>query len=185
MDISQSFGGKPSRGNWCGRVHSDRQVYYQDATFHAELKYSIYFLAYQRRYAEYLALLDALGVNLNPAIIWNALPWTFVIDWVINVSRWLDQWKVQNMEPIVLIHDALVSQRVVRTSYVNVTYHRDYPNSYNRLPKRRFNALKVTESAYRRQTGLPYVNDAITASGLSLKEISLASALAIVRRKRR
>lgn len=39
-----------------------------------------------------LWLLNQLGL-LNPAaVVWERAPWSFLVDWVLNVSQWLDQW---------------------------------------------------------------------------------------------
>ena len=46
---------------------------------------------------EMAAILDSLGVNLNPAIIWNAIPFSFVVDWFSNVGSYLDQYGVEQV----------------------------------------------------------------------------------------
>jgi hypothetical protein len=43
------------------------------------------------------ALLDTLGLNLNPAILWNAIPFSFVLDWIVKVGDWLEQFKVTHV----------------------------------------------------------------------------------------
>lgn len=44
------------------------------------------------------AYLDALGFELNPKIIWDAVPFTFVIDWFFGVGSWLDRHKYDTLE---------------------------------------------------------------------------------------
>jgi hypothetical protein len=34
-------------------------------------------------------IIDSLGFELNPRIVWDALPFTFVIDWFFDVGGWL------------------------------------------------------------------------------------------------
>jgi hypothetical protein len=34
-------------------------------------------------------LSDSFGVGLDPSIIWDAIPFTFVVDWFFNVGEWL------------------------------------------------------------------------------------------------
>jgi len=166
-----------------GSVSADRHTYYPDSTFHMEIEYSYWFSHFQREHAKILTLLDKFGVNVNAAIIWNAIPWSFVVDWIFNVNRWIDQFKIQNMEPSVLIHRCLTSQRITRTTYVNVTYHD--PQYGPMVPQKvRYNGYKIVESSYRRTSGLPYVTEALATSGLSLKEISLATALILSKRRR-
>jgi hypothetical protein len=42
------------------------------------------------------SLLDTLGVRLDPAIIWNAIPFSFVIDWIVDVSSFLASFARDN-----------------------------------------------------------------------------------------
>jgi hypothetical protein len=50
------------------------------------------------------AYLDALGFELNPRIIWDALPFTFVLDWFFGVGSWLERHKYDTLEiPIVYV----------------------------------------------------------------------------------
>lgn len=49
-------------------------------------------------------LLDSMGFELNPRIIWDAIPFSFVIDWFFGVGSWLSRFKVDALElPIVLV----------------------------------------------------------------------------------
>lgn len=62
------------------------------------------------------AYLDLFGANRNPAILWNAVPFTFVIDWFVHVSGYLDSLKVENFSdnhPTLL--DYSFSERVTFT----------------------------------------------------------------------
>lgn len=147
-------------------------------TFHAEIEYNYHFTRFQTEHAQLLGMLDALGVNLNPAIIWNAIPWSFVVDWVVGVSRWLDDRKVLNMEPAVNIMRFLWSYKRVRTIKYDILSSSNpspRPRTYTRLPD-------THETAYKRQVGLPS-GDSLITSGLSARELSLGLALAITRRR--
>jgi hypothetical protein len=115
------------------------------------------------------ALLDVLGVNLNPQIIWNALPWSFVVDWVIRVNKWLDNFKVSNLEPTTYIHQYCWSSKVEREILLSI----GFPGVLD--------VQRITESAYRRQVTVPDYVRIIELSGLSLKEFSLAAALGLSR----
>jgi hypothetical protein len=54
------------------------------------------------------AYLDALGFELNPRIIWDALPFSFVLDWFFDVGGWLQRHKYDTLElPIVLVDSCL------------------------------------------------------------------------------
>jgi len=39
---------------------------------------------------EKMCLLDAFSVNLNPVQFWNAIPFSFIVDWVVDVSGFLE-----------------------------------------------------------------------------------------------
>lgn len=148
-------------------------------TFHVELKYRFHFMTYQKVYGEFLTFLDTMGVNFNPAIIWNAIPWSFVIDWVAGVNRWLDQFKVQNMEPVVVILDCLWSQKLERTTVIDTVVNADSL----KLPRQRHHAVTFVESSYKRTSGYRPVTEALRLSGVSLKEFTLGSALALTRKR--
>jgi len=169
----------------CGVVSlATRYVYTDVSTFHAEIEYNYNFTQYQTEHAQLLGMLDAFGVNLNPAIIWNAIPWTFVVDWVIGVSRWLNDRRVLNMEPLINIHNYLWSytgrRRIVTYRKVrrDLIYHDIAANEYIEQPQ--VPLPVVTESVYRRDAAIPTAGSVIL-SGLSLREFSLGEALVLAR----
>lgn len=152
--------------------------------FHAEIQFNYNYTEFQRTHASALALLDRLGINFNTQIIWNAIPWSFVLDWVLDVSRFLSYYgKTSNMEPTVNILQYLWSikrKRFIRVDMVVDTASTQHDPIY---PKGSHVPYPVvTETAYRRQVGLPG-ESSITSSGLSPKELSLGAALAICQRR--
>jgi len=112
------------------------------------------------------AFLDRVGINLNPSIVWNAIPWTFVLDWVMDVSTWLDQFKVRNIEPQTAISQYCYSWKINRC--INAGTHKGA-------------AFSVNEYAYKRVPYNPDITRSITTSGLNLREFSLLGALGITR----
>jgi len=158
-----------------------RYVTYAPSSFHAQIEYNYNYTQYQLVHARALALLDAFGVNFNPVIIWNAIPWSFVVDWVAGVNRWLDQFKTLNMEPTINIHRYLWSVKRSRRILVTRTVgHGVYTVP---LPASQSVPLPVVdESAYRRFVGLPS-SSSIILSGLSSTEFSLGAALVFARRR--
>jgi len=163
------------------RLQPARRVTYKPTVFHAEIEYNIMFAQYQLVNARVLSFLDAMGVNLNPQIIWNAIPWSFVVDWVVGVSSWLGQFKRLNMEPQINIRRFLWSitrqRQILCSRHVSNLDNKAYNGPWGSLPV-------VTETAYRRSVGLPS-RSSIESSGLSPKEFSLGLALVITRRKGR
>jgi len=155
-----------------------RTTHYEPTEFHAELEYSTYYTKYQTENARLLTLLDSLGVNLNPQIIWNAIPWSFVIDWVISVGSWLGRQKSINMEPQLSVHRYLWSwTRHQRTAvYFNTTGTPGTGNYYQPAVGDTY-LPTFYESTYRRDITLPASTNSLFGSGLSAVELSLGVAL--------
>lgn len=129
---------------------------------------------------------DLLGINGNPAIIWNAIPFTFVIDWFFNVSAYLERLKMDNIqiqtEILDFCHSARIERRVNFSIASEIKYVTQPGGTVTRLPQ----APRVYDSCkkvvYKRLTGMPDFRTAILSSGLNLKEFALSSALLGVRR---
>lgn len=156
-----------------------RRVYSEPTVFHVQIQYNYNYTEYQVVHAQLLAMLDALGIQLNPAIIWNAIPWSFVIDWVAGVSRYLSTLKVENMRPKINICRCLWSVERKRT----ITIEKGISSCSVPRPFSR-NLLPATyETAYRRQVFMPS-SSSIELSGLSPTELSLGAALVVARRRR-
>lgn len=161
--------------------HLRRSLRRSQASFHVEIEYNYNYTQYQVANAQLLGMLDSLGINLNPAIIWNAIPWSFLVDWVFGVSRWLDQFKVQNMEPKINIRNYCWSIRRKRELLLWKTYL-PFDSRFPSYPSGRSVPLPtVTEVSYRRHVTTPGVSS-IISSGLSLREFSLGAALVLPRR---
>jgi hypothetical protein len=150
------------------------------STFHAEVEFNYNFSAYQLEHSKLLGLLDMVGINLNPAIIWNAIPWSFVIDWVAGVSQWLNDRRVMNMEPQINIHRYLWSWQCNR--YLERSF-KSYQTMALVPPIGPIGLPRVYESAYRRDVELPSAT-AVQAGGLNLKEVTLGAALVTSRHRR-
>jgi len=158
------------------RFKSNRLITYGRRHFTCTLEYSYAIPGWQRENATLLGYSDALGINLNPAIIWNAIPWTFVVDWVLGVSQWLDQTKSKNLHPVTVIYNWSYSQSTSRT----VKVYTDVEPTEG-LGGFRFRNCEINEEAYRRFTGVPSLESAISGSGINSQEFMLASALALSR----
>jgi len=166
-------------------VRNDWEVRCAPTRFHAMMQYNYQYSHLQAEYAQLLGFLDAFGVNLNLAIIWNAIPWSFVVDWLIGVSRWLNSFKVSLLEPQINVLQYLWSIR--RERQISMRTHFEAKCGSYVIPGATEQSIRrptLTQTAYRRQVGLPDASS-FTTSGLSLKEFSLGAALAISYRKGR
>jgi hypothetical protein len=148
-------------------VQDFRQVEMEPVKLHVEMEYSYSISEYERLHANSLALMDSLGINLNPQIIWNAIPWSFVIDWVMGIGPMLGRLKIPGLQPVINIRRSCWS--IKRTRHIRMSLS---ANNQQKLPSSR-----VTETAYRRAVFTPTMNS-LTVSGLSPTEISLGYALA-------
>jgi hypothetical protein len=120
-----------------------------------------------------LALLDSLGVNFNPRTLWNAIPWSFVIDWFVKIGDWLNTFEVKWMKPTIQIMDLMCSVKRSRKISVSFTGWDDRLITDGRI----YVYPAVKETAFKR---FPITLDeaSVTLSGLSLTEFSLGAALA-------
>jgi len=160
--------------------------YYPDyvSEFHAQVEFNYNLTKFQQEHAQILGFLDALGVNMNPSITWNAIPYSFIVDWFIDVSRWLDNRKHINMEPVTNITRYLWSCKQVRRVRLRVIPGAALPaGSAYQTPDTYLPDLY--EETYRRDVGLPKPSEQpYFFEWLSLKQGTLAAALAITRLKR-
>jgi len=68
--------------------------------------------------------LDVLGVELNPRILWDALPFTFVIDWFFGVGNLLSRYKWDALElPIYLVDGFLQYKEKLHIEWKGVSDH--------------------------------------------------------------
>jgi hypothetical protein len=170
---------KAQLGGWSdGDNTKIRTVNYSNALFHAQMEYSYRLIGYTPREARVLGYLDALGVNLNPVIVWNAIPWSFVVDWFVGVNQWLGQFALRNLEPVTYLTRYLWSFKVERI----MTISRN-GNGTNNLyqPQSPIPTCSVSESAYIRAPMKPDIYRSLRANSLNPKEFILAGALAVTR----
>lgn len=161
------------------QLHVVRKVLVdQPSIFHAEVEYNYHLSQYQLEHARVLTLLDSLGVNLSPAIIWNAIPWSFLIDWIVGVSRYLGERKVINMEPVINITRYMWSWSAQRKVKV---YFEEVPGQTQRPLCPRTYLPTLVETIYRRDVDMPAYSNSLYASGLSGTELSLGAALVTTR----
>jgi len=167
--------------SFCGGAEYNRKYFCSNATFRATMEYSYLLPQLSEEDLLLRGLLDELGVNFTPKIIWNAIPWSFVIDWVIGVNRFLDNFGTRNLEPVTNIHRYCASLHVNRTTStsMNIGYHS--PHGQTGMTP----ACTVVEDAYKRMLIELTSTDmyrSIESSGLNPKEFSLAGALLLSRK---
>lgn len=126
------------------------------------------------------AFLDSLGVSMDPSIVWNAIPFSFVVDWVINVGRWLSQMRIDNIRFQTQIRDFCHSAVVTRVIRYESRFSQIF---YSGVTKNEvYTDWIVTDVCrkrrYIRKTGIPDFLTSMQTSGLDWREFSLSGALA-------
>lgn len=160
-------------------AYCERRVFTRPAVFHAEIEYNYNYSDFVRAHASLLGLLDAVGVNFNPRIIWAAIPWSFVVDWLVGVGRFVDNFKLVNLEPRLNIQRYLWSieraRSIVVSRYIraddNFTMTQGSYSGPYQLPT-------VNETSYRRDVTLPGSIE-LEVRGITRSEVTLGAALAV------
>lgn len=96
-------------------------------------------------WAEFRAIIAALGLGSPATIVWNAIPFSFMLDWIFPVGKWLQRFAVQPFYGTWDIYDvsnsvkveATIEESVYRRAwwggpYVRTTLRTHSVNSYNR-----------------------------------------------------
>lgn len=92
-------------------------------------KYEYQLPAYSAREMRLRSWLDALGLNPTPANFWAIVPWSFVVDWFVDVGGMLQKQSSDWITPWISWHESLCSVKYL---------------------------AKATVSAYRVPTGVTY-----------------------------
>lgn len=127
--------------------------------------------------------LDQLGVNRNPAILWNAIPFSFVVDWFINIGGYLNKLRVDNVRPVTEVTDfcssVKVRRRIAMYAYPEVLFS----SASNPFVGQEVLLLSSMNTFYKRQTGLPPVSVTFGNGKLDTRVLT-ALALVDVNRRR-
>jgi hypothetical protein len=125
---------------------------------------------------EIRGLLDTLGFELNPRIIWDALPFTFVIDWFFGVGAWLQHFKVDTLELPISVVDASVSYKeVLRVESRLIMNPNGYPT--DSTSTNRPGGCVTTSTYFERRPWLP---DYATLSGLGWRQPTMNQMINLV-----
>lgn len=77
----------------------------QRPVYHATMRYEYTLPSVSEAEETIMTHLDALGVRLDPSIIWNAIPFSFLVDWVVDVSGFLRSFARDNFPITTKIHE--------------------------------------------------------------------------------
>jgi len=163
-----------------GDYYVNRFVRSCPSVFHVEMQYNFHFTALQASHARLLTLLDALGVKLDFSIIWNALPWSFVVDWFADLSQFFSQFSIDNMKPTLNVCKYCWSVKRKREIHFRIE------SGLRRLGYlgTAANGPSFFESAYRRSTVWTDVFG-LVVRGVTTNKVTLGASLVLTRHKKR
>lgn len=76
-------------------------------------------------------LMSTIGLELNPRIAWDAIPFTFVIDWFFNVGKVLERFKLPALELPVLVTDSFIQYKEELQIESNTVLDINNPSVFN------------------------------------------------------
>jgi hypothetical protein len=171
-----------------GIATSIRTPEYTLARLNCEIEYTYDFGSLTRENAQLLGHLDSLGIGRNPIKdLWQLVPWSFVVDWMVGIGPLLNRLDNPMLKPRVAVYRFCYSTTIQRQTSVDFNVN---PRTGTELDNcdgggaGRY--VTVYETAYKRIIVDPNtVVAGLTTSGLSRKEVALASALLFARNRRR
>jgi len=157
-------------------------------TYHATLRYSYDLPKFDNSLEEQIAVKsEALGIRLDPSIPWNALRFSFLVDWVVDVSGFLSNLAKDTYHIETKVVDFCHSLSWHYEATASVYERWDSPGWEATMPPLPddFHPLdplpvwKGTERHYVRYRGHPDSNTTVTKR-LNLRKAALAGSLLIV-----
>jgi hypothetical protein len=115
------------------------------------------------------AFTAALGLNNPLRVYWNAIPYSFVVDWLVRIGALLDRLSIQPFQGQWIIEDVTFTYEEKCTFWIyQRTFYHDEPNLF---------IGTGTIERYYRQLGLPASTLWLTDAGLDSRQQLLALAL--------
>jgi hypothetical protein len=116
------------------------------------------------------AAAGALGLNNPLGVVWEAIPFSFVLDWFGRIQSAIGKTAVQPFEGVWEIH------RLCWSFTVSGTWHRDVYLGAGSIPER-VEQLRGTWQQYGREPGLPVSDSLLASTALDTRQQMLAAAL--------
>lgn len=114
----------------------------------------------------------SLGLDKPLSTLWELTPWSFVVDWVVDIGKWIDELTPSISIPY-KVQDLGYSIKVSRTDEYVVT---------RKIPKTNPSvSILWSRSAYFRQRGIPASFSSMDLGDVSLRKLVLSASLAAQR----
>jgi hypothetical protein len=157
-------------------------------TYHATLRYKYSLPLLDDSTAKVALALDDLGVKLDPSIVWNAIPFTFLVDWVVDVGGFLGTFARDNYPIKTEIRDFTHSVKYHREAEIDITYPTDssiwgtprYAASYAPQTIGRIGVYRGSYRFYDRKSANPSVTS-VQLRLPTLKQAALTGSLLLSR----
>lgn len=123
----------------------------------------------QTRIDKLKALRDMLGLRFTPSVIWEAIPFSFVVDWFLGVGKFLESIENDLIVPDVIITDYSVSYKSSISAHVNCTFNQGG-----------YSGPAITHGLrwYERRRALPDTGGTpLSLSGLGPNQLALSASL--------
>jgi hypothetical protein len=131
----------------------------------------------QGKLGELEAILHSLGVTKPLSVIWELVPFSFVVDWFVSVGEWISSLEDELFHPLpIVIHDFSHS---VKWSYIN-QIEMDFIAKYG-TGRLTCPIAAVEHSFYERRRESPTTWDALSVRLPSLNQVGLGLSLFAVK----
>ena len=140
----------------------------EEVELHATMQFSYSVGGYSRLLQEIGGWMDALGINLNAQIVWNAIPFSFVVDWFFNVGEWLGSQKGEVLPVITSVTQYCHSVKYRQTR--SVMFH-CYGGNYL--------VYRTQWDQYTRERAIPRTSPGLHLSLPNLPQVLLGASLTV------
>jgi hypothetical protein len=117
------------------------------------------------------SMVNALGVSKIASVIWEAIPYSFVVDWFVNVGDLIDSVEDSILDPLpIVVHDFTHSLKYGHRAIA--TWH--FQNYV-------IDIYRETKSFYERRRDIPSLWDSLSVHSPNLNQVGLGLSLIIAK----
>lgn len=124
-------------------------------------------------YHSTMSALRALGVRVNPSLIWKAMPWSWLVDWFSNLGDIVDNFQSVVMDDMCATYAYIMrhlTRRITHTAFVHLYDGQDVQCSWN-----------LELDSKRREKANPF-GFGLSWGDLSTRQLAILAALGMTRR---
>jgi hypothetical protein len=152
--------------------------------FHATLiyKYEIPKELYTIR-GKLNAIRDMVGLRANLGVIWEAIPFSFVVDWFLPIQEFLDGLSEPLIKPKMHVIDYCYSYKSYTKSYITRHFHKKCAGDHDFSDFRK--TCDAEQKVYVRRKAIPETGTYFLpdSSNFGLRQLALSSSLLILSKR--